>query len=116
MSNRWSFSQSWNRTSSRIPTAPGEFPTPKKEADLEQIRNRALLKEFQQYQDTKGKLKVVRTEALRAGFKECWQKGDYDDHHPDGQACPRGGDPGRPGAAHVLRQRPDEERRMSCPT
>ena len=26
---------------------------------------------------TKGKLKVVRTEALRAGFKECWQKKDY---------------------------------------
>jgi hypothetical protein len=22
-------------------------------------------------------LKVVRTEALRAGFKDCWQKGDY---------------------------------------
>lgn len=50
---------------------------PKKEADLEQIRHRALMKEFQQYLDTKGKLKVVRTEALRAGFKECWQKQDY---------------------------------------
>ena len=25
----------------------------------------------------KGKLKVVRTEALRAGFKDCWQKGHY---------------------------------------
>ena len=52
-------------------------PDPKKEADLEQIRHRALMKEFQQYLDTKGKLKVVRTEALRAGFKECWQKQDY---------------------------------------
>jgi hypothetical protein len=50
---------------------------PKKEADLEQLRHRALMKEFQQYLDTKGKLKVVRTEALRAGFKECWQKQDY---------------------------------------
>ena len=50
---------------------------PKKEADLEQIRHRALMKEFQQYLDTKGKLKVVRMEALRAGFKECWQKQDY---------------------------------------
>ena len=27
--------------------------------------------------DSKGKLKVVRTEALRAGFKEAWQKKDY---------------------------------------
>lgn len=52
-------------------------PDPKKEADLDQIRRRALMKEFQQYLDTKGKLKLVRTEALRAGFKECWQKKDY---------------------------------------
>ena len=52
-------------------------PDPKKESDLEQMRHRALIKEFQQYLDTKGKLKVVRTEALRAGFKEAWQKKDY---------------------------------------
>jgi DNA modification methylase/DNA-directed RNA polymerase subunit RPC12/RpoP len=52
-------------------------PDPKKEADLEQIRHRALMKEFEQYLDTKGKLKVVRTEALRAGFKEAWQTKDY---------------------------------------
>jgi DNA modification methylase len=50
---------------------------PKKEGDLEQIRHRLLLKEFQQYLDTKGKLKMVRTEALRAGFKDCWQKKEY---------------------------------------
>jgi hypothetical protein len=52
-------------------------PDPKKEADLERLRSRDLLKEFQQYLDSKGKLKVVRTEALRAGFKESWQKKDY---------------------------------------
>ena len=52
-------------------------PDPKKEADLEQIRHRALMKEFQQYLDAKGRLRVVRSEALRAGFKECWQKQDY---------------------------------------
>ncbi len=52
-------------------------PDPKKEADLEQLRNRTLMKEFQQYIDTKGKLKVVRTEALRAGFKDAWQRKDY---------------------------------------
>lgn len=52
-------------------------PDPKKEADLEQLRQRTLLKEFQQYIDTKGKLKLVRTEALRCGFKDCWQKQDY---------------------------------------
>jgi hypothetical protein len=53
------------------------IPDPQREADLEQMRHRALMKEFQQYLDSKGKLKVVRTEALRAGFKECWQKKDY---------------------------------------
>ena len=52
-------------------------PDPKNEAHLEQIRHRALTKEFQQYLDSKGKLKIVRTEALRAGFKEAWQKKDY---------------------------------------
>jgi len=50
---------------------------PKNEHHLEHLRHRALLKEFQQYLDSKGKLKIVRTEALRAGFKEAWQKRDY---------------------------------------
>jgi DNA modification methylase len=52
-------------------------PDPKKESDLDQLRNRALLKEFQQYLEAKGKLKVVRTEALRAGFKDCWQRKSF---------------------------------------
>lgn len=52
-------------------------PDPKNELHLEQMRHRALMKEFQQYLDTKGRLKIVRTEALRAGFKESWQKKDY---------------------------------------
>ncbi|MBK7032429.1 MAG: DNA methylase [Ignavibacteria bacterium] len=52
-------------------------PDPRRETDLEQLRQRALMKEFQLYLDTKGKLKIVRTEALRAGFKDCWQRQDY---------------------------------------
>ncbi len=52
-------------------------PDPKNEIHLDQLRHRTLMKEFQQYLDTKGKLKIVRTEALRAGFKESWQKKDY---------------------------------------
>jgi DNA modification methylase len=59
------------------PDGTWRVPDPQKESDLEQLRHRALLKEFQQYLDTKGKLKVLRTEALRAGFKEAWQKKDY---------------------------------------
>ncbi len=53
-------------------------PDPKNEVHLEHLRHRALIKEFQQYLGTKGKLKVVRTEALRAGFKDAWQKKDYE--------------------------------------
>ena len=52
-------------------------PDPNKEADLEQLRHRSLLKEFQRYLEVKGKLKVFRTEALRAGFKDAWQKQDH---------------------------------------
>lgn len=57
--------------------ATWRVPDPKKEADLEHLRNRALVKEFQQLVETKGKLKVVRSEAIRAGFKDCWQRQDY---------------------------------------
>ncbi len=35
------------------------------------------MKEWGQSGATKGKLKVVRSGALRAGFKDCWQKGEY---------------------------------------
>jgi hypothetical protein len=62
-----------------VETKDGKWHVPdsKREGDLEQMRHRSLMKEFQQYLETKGKLKVVRTEALRAGFKDCWQKKDY---------------------------------------
>jgi DNA modification methylase len=53
-------------------------PDPNIEADLEQLRHRMLLKDFQRYQQQKGKLKVVRTEALRAGFKDAWQTGQFE--------------------------------------
>ena len=53
------------------------IPDVKKESHLEQLRQRSLIREFQQYYGTSGRLKVVRAEALRAGFKEAWQKKDY---------------------------------------
>ena len=53
-------------------------PDPSKQADLDQLRDRALLKEFEEYKaSTKRKLKVFRTEAVRAGFKAAWQARDY---------------------------------------
>lgn len=52
-------------------------PDPNKAGDLEKLREKALLKEFEEYKETKKKLKVFRLEAVRAGFKEAWQERDY---------------------------------------
>jgi len=53
------------------------LPDPNKAADLEKLREKALLKEFEEYVDAKKKLKVFRLEAVRAGFKKAWQERDY---------------------------------------
>lgn len=79
------------------------IPDPNKAGDLEKLRERSLMKEFWEYlpagykpakpesQDgfipglepklmpaPKGKkMKVIRLEAVRAGFKYCWQSRDY---------------------------------------
>jgi len=53
-------------------------PDPNKAKDLEKLRERALLKEFEEYKEAKqGRLKVIRLEAVRAGFKKAWQERDY---------------------------------------
>ena len=53
-------------------------PDPRKAIDLEKLRERALLREFEGYRDgTEKKLKVFRLEAVRAGFKRAWQERDY---------------------------------------
>ena len=77
-------------------------PDPNKACDLEKLRERALLREFAEYlppgykpvkaESLEGlipglepsrsipkgkKLKVFRLEAVRAGFKQCWQNRDY---------------------------------------
>lgn len=55
-------------------------PDPNKAADLEKLRERALLKEFDEYKQRKSKFKhneAFRLEAVRAGFKKAWQERDY---------------------------------------
>ena len=52
-------------------------PDPNKAADLERMRERALLKEFESYKTTARRLRVLRLEAIRAGFKKAWQELDY---------------------------------------
>jgi len=53
-------------------------PDPNKAGDLEKLREKALLKEFEAYKAEKRKLKVFRIEAVRAGFKKAWQERDYE--------------------------------------
>lgn len=56
-------------------------PDPNKQADLEKLREKALLREFNLYVEematSKKKLKVFRTEAIRAGFKKAWSEKDF---------------------------------------
>lgn len=52
-------------------------PDPNKAGDLEKLREKALLKEFEEYKQVTKKLKVFRLEAVRAGFKKAWQERDY---------------------------------------
>jgi hypothetical protein len=53
-------------------------PDPNKAIDLEKLREKGLLKEFDEYKNFKGRqLKIFRLEAVRAGFKKAWQERDY---------------------------------------
>jgi DNA modification methylase len=53
-------------------------PDPNKAGDLEKLRERSLLKEFEDYRTSIQKsLKVFRLEAVRTGFKKAWQERDY---------------------------------------
>ncbi len=53
-------------------------PDPNKAIDLEKLREKGLLKEFDEYQSFRGRqLKVFRLEAVRAGFKKAWQERNY---------------------------------------
>lgn len=56
-------------------------PDPNKQADLEKLREKSLLREFGVYVEeinrSKKKLKQFRLEAIRAGFKKAWGEKDY---------------------------------------
>jgi hypothetical protein len=53
-------------------------PDPNKAEDLEKKREKALLKEFDQYLAFTGRrLKEFRLEVLRAGFRNAWANKDY---------------------------------------
>ncbi len=53
-------------------------PDPNKAGDLEKLRERALLREFEECRQSKERrLKLFRLEAIRAGFKKAWDEKDY---------------------------------------
>lgn len=53
-------------------------PDPNKAGDLEKLRERSLLKEFEEYRASiQKRIKVFRLEAVRTGFKKAWQERDY---------------------------------------
>ena len=52
------------------------IPDVNDQAQLEVVRNKRLLKEFDVYVEAK-KIKDARLEALRAGFKECYKNKDF---------------------------------------
>jgi len=57
------------------------IPDPNKAGDIEKIREKALLREFEEYKQHQKKFKNTdkfRLEAVRAGFSKAWQERDYD--------------------------------------
>ncbi len=52
-------------------------PDPNKASDLEKLREKALLKEFEEYKAAKKKLKIFRIEAVRVGFKKLWEQLEF---------------------------------------
>ena len=53
-------------------------PDPNRASDLEKLRERALMREFDEYREAQQKrLRVFRLEAVRTGFKKAWQERDY---------------------------------------
>lgn len=54
------------------------IPNPNQAGDLEKLKERNLLKEFEEYRQSKQKqLKVFRLEAVRAGFGKAWKDRNY---------------------------------------
>ena len=52
-------------------------PDTKKEGDVAKLRKKSLLREFDGYLKTKGKLKLFRSEAIREGFSKLWKDKNY---------------------------------------
>jgi DNA modification methylase len=54
------------------------IPDLARQADLDALKERALLHEFNEVVGGKGKIKVFRSDAIKAGFSKAWAEHDYD--------------------------------------
>ena len=53
------------------------IPDTTKEGDVAKLREKKLWKEFESYLNSKGKLKLFRSEAIRVGFSRLWKDKNY---------------------------------------
>lgn len=53
------------------------IPDVTREGDLVKLREKNLWKEFEGYMNSKGKLKLFRSEAIRVGFSRLWKEKNY---------------------------------------
>lgn len=53
------------------------IPDVTKEGDVAKLRKKNLMKEFESYLSSKGKLKLFRSEAIRVGFSRLWKDKNY---------------------------------------
>jgi hypothetical protein len=53
------------------------IPDITKAGDVAKLREKKLIKEFESYLESQGKLKTFRTEAIRAGFAKLWKEQNY---------------------------------------
>lgn len=54
------------------------IPDITKSGDIQKLREKKLLKEFEEYLNSKGKLRNFRTEAVRVGFAKLWKEKNYE--------------------------------------
>jgi DNA modification methylase/rubredoxin len=81
LSSNWKELRNLSKTDSKLREKAKErwyVPDPNKAGDLEKIREKELLKVFDDYRtSTQRTLRVFRTEAVRAGFKSAYDRQDY---------------------------------------
>lgn len=81
LSSNWATLRNLDKNDPRLKDAATDrwfVPDPTKAQELEKVREKSLLKEFEIYKAFAGrKLKEFRLEVMRTGFKVCWGNRDY---------------------------------------